>query len=123
MDKMIKKRIVNFYYIYCGFLILLLILFALYRIIFYLYFGQALEFGNVPEEAPYIFKVTKNFLSNQIFLSLFLYLPVYLIWTIVKLIKKRFNNISVTFLLMNVIILIGYLILWICDCGATWFLW
>jgi hypothetical protein len=122
MDKIIRRKVINFYFIYCGFLILLLILFVIYRITFYLFFGQPLEFGNVPKEAPYIFEATKSFLNTQILLSIFLYLPVYLIWTIVKLIKKKFK-ISVIFFSLTTIIVVGYLILWLCVCGATWFLW
>ncbi len=118
MDKIRIKK-VDVFNILNLVLIGLILCFFIYRICFYLFLGQPLEMGNIPETAPNIFWIVKMFLFYSLGITP-LILMVYFLIVVNRYKEKRMSKVNY---LCTIIIALSYSLFWFCDFGSIWLYW
>ncbi len=93
--------------------------FVIYRICFYVFLGQPLEMGNLPNTAPDIFRIVKTVLFYSLGLSPFM-LITYFIITYLRYKKKALQRADYVY---SIIIAVSYFVFWYFDSGSMWLFW
>ncbi len=98
---------------------MLIIFFIVYRICFYIFIGQPLEMGNIPNTAPDIFKILKRFLFYSFGISP-ITLIIYYAITLINYKKNKLKKINYFYVFL---ITSTYSFFWFFDFGSIWLYW
>ena len=118
MDK-IKKVIIKSNVILPNILIVLVLLFVIYRVCFYIFLGQPLEMGNIPSTAPYIFRIVKNVLIFSLGFSPLLLL----VYLLIVLVNIKNGELGKAGYFYAISVAIAYSVFWFFDFGSVWLFW